>query len=180
MKDINKEDRAYLAGLLDGEGCITIQKSNINEKAYYKLLVSFGLTYAPVLYEMKKLFGGNVYKEDMEKFKICTSSIKRIESGCSNIENNKQVYRYHILSKEAWVFLKIVEPYCKEKKEQVKLGIEFFNGKTDGRNNRGLSKSQVERCEYYYNKLRELKKLVGEEDLVFNDSQQTFSLYLEK
>lgn len=178
-EDVNKiseKDRAYFAGFLDGEGCIRINKKRKSGgNTRYTLTVMFSNTYASVLYELKKLFGGNVYKADMAKVRSCNSTN-------GNPENWKQSYQFHISSKEAWIFLKIIEPYCREKREQVHTGIEFFQGKRDGRDS-GLSKSQTERSEYYYKKLCELKKSSDKIDnnlLEFEDSQQTLIFCSEK
>ncbi len=172
VNKINETDKSYFAGLLDGEGCIFIDKDK-RKGIYYNLAVSFHITYAPVLYEMKRLFGGYVREVNMEKAKNCQSVKSTI---AFNTEDWKQSYYFCIHGKEAWMFLKIIEPFCREKKDQVRIGIEFFQGYKSG--------SQLERCEYYYKKLQELKKPSEKIDntllLEFNDSQKTFSVYLEK
>ncbi len=172
---ISEKDRAYFAGLFDGEGCVVLEK-HIN---HYNLKALFGMTYAPILYEMRGLFGGKVYKTDMETRRN-SPSVKC--STNTNPENLKQTYQFQLYSKEAWIFLKIIEPYCREKKEQVHTGIEFFQGYRGGRGS-GLSKSQIERCEYYYKKLQELKKSSGKINnniLEFEDAQQTLSFCSEE
>ncbi len=151
-KKISETEKSYFAGLFDGEGCIMIHRSGTG----YSLRVMLNITYASVLYEMKHIFGGEVYKNNMDKLKNCESKLKEKSIGHSP-ENNKQKYLYQVHGKEAWVFLKIIEPYCKEKREQAKVGIEFYNGFTD-RRGKGKSKLQIERCEYYHNLLVKLKK----------------------
>ncbi len=178
MKEISVEDKAYFAGLFDGEGCVNITKDN--KQISYELRVLFHITYASVLYEMESLFGGGVSIINMEKVKDYPSSINRIKYCNENIDNHKQSYTYSLCSKEAWVFLKIVYPYCREKKEQARIAIEFYNRKRDGRYG-GLSDSERQRCEYYYKKLQEMKKqnMDIKENNSYIDNQQTFDFYKE-
>ena len=179
--EISTEQRAYFAGLLDGEGCIYIDKDASSGYVSYSLEIRFSMTYYNILYEMKNLFGGNINKKDMSKRSEETQTSKAIKIGFLNPNNWKQQYHYTLHSKEAWVFLKMVEPYCKEKKEQVNTGIEFFNGNRPGSGRKGRSKEQVERCEYYYKKLQELKHIKNNDDsdLKLNNNQTNFSLFSE-
>lgn len=179
MNEITTEQRAYFAGLLDGEGCVSVSKSYPHGDVTYGLRVTFNITYANVLYEMKSIFGGNIHKRDMSKRLNQPCIIKRTEHGIDNPEKWKQSYDYYLQSKEAWVFLKIIEPYCKEKREQVKTAIEFFNGNRT-HTGRKKSESQIERCEYYYKKLKELKHEKNEEnEIEIIDNQTKINFFSE-
>ncbi len=187
MIEISETNKAYFAGLLDGEGCIYINKVQRKKEDRgdgYSLRVDFNLTYAPVLYDMKKIFGGNVTKVDMEKTKRSPSMKKNSDSGCVNLENIKQSYLFHLSGKEAWYFLKVVEQFCREKKEQVLVAIEFFQGRRPFAGVRGRSQSETNRCEFYYKKLQELKKLSSVSECFnednFIDSQQKISFFEEE
>ncbi len=162
MKEISNEDKAYFAGLFDGEGCVVINRADHN------LMVTFGLTYAPVLYKMLNLFGGSVHKRNMQNMKNSPHTNKLIESGVCNISNWKQVYVYTVRGKDAWLFLKSIEQYSIEKKEQISIAIEFFNGRT----HKYKSKSQIERGEFFYEKLRSMKKNSSDDiDIMLVDNQ---------
>lgn len=173
-KEIKETDKAYFAGLFDGEGCITISKDNRDRN--YPLRVMFKITYKPILYKMKELFGGgDINKYNIEKRKNEPAVIRGSESNIWNPEKWKQAYQYILNSKEAWIFLKIIEPYCEEKKEQVRTAIEYYNGIRNGRPN-------IERCEYYYNKLYVLKhseKDFNEEKNTLIDCQTKINLFTE-
>ena len=147
-EEISGTTKAYFAGLFDGEGCVRIMKGKKPSGGIaYSLKVYFNITYANILYEMKKQFGGNVISIDMSKQKT-PRMCKAIEIGVMNPDKWKQRYNYTISGKEAWIFLKTIETYCKEKRTQVATAIEYFNGK---RSYRGsvITKSETERCEYY-------------------------------
>lgn len=158
--ELNESEKGYFAGLFDGEGCVSINKSkHISGKKtsfYYKLNVTFGITYKKVLTEMKCLFGGSLSLQDMVKQK----EYKSIKNRCLNPENWKQLYIYNISGWDARCFLKIIEPYCKEKKEQACVAIEFIEGKKP----RCTSEYETERGEFYYLKLQRLKKMIVNED----------------
>ena len=151
---INEEEKCYFAGLFDGEGCVRILKSDTSSgNISYSLLVQFNLTYEPILNKMKKLFGGNIYKTNMEKKKNSVSVKKSINSGCST-GNLKQTYDYNITGWDARCFLNNIVNFCQEKKDQVIVGIEF----EEKRKNRSTSEYETNRSEYYYLKLQSMKK----------------------
>lgn len=157
---LTEAEKGYFAGFFDGEGCVLIGKSIRKDKstARYSLSVSFNISYAPILYKMKKMFfGGNIRKQDLDKIKNEPSVIKSKNAGCLNPNNWKQRYHYTLNGREAWVFLKVIYQYCNEKKEQVRIAIEYFDGKRN-RHSSGLSKWDIERNEYYYKTLQNLKR----------------------
>lgn len=180
-KEITETEKAYFAGLFDGEGCVNIHKIESSGYDIYSLRVNFGLTYADILYKMKKMFGGTIHKRDVSKRLKAPYMCRAINAGLANPDNFKQTYEYEISGKEAWIFLKIIEPYCEEKKEQVNTAIEFFNGNRSHSGSIGRSKSQAERCEYYYKKLQELKHGKNSEDkeLILTDNQTKIDLFSE-
>lgn len=173
--DIKETDKAYFAGLFDGEGSVSVKKGLSENTIHYSLTVEFGITYASVLYEMKKLFGGNVYPRNHEKYINTPSALKRTDT---NPEKWKRKYDYVIKGKEAWIYLKMIEPYSREKMEQIRTAIEFYNGFRDSRGHK-RSKSQTDRCEYYHKKLMEMKKSEAESE-IFVDNQTKIDLFGEK
>lgn len=91
LSEISEKDKAYFAGFFDGEGCVRVDKAihKLNNRYSYSLAVSFGNTYVPTLYEMKKLFGGSICLEDMELLKNRPS----VKGGFNaNPDNYKQRY----------------------------------------------------------------------------------------
>ena len=65
MKRLKETEKAYYAGLLDGEGCIIISKNRGNPKwhtpnIFYYLEVCISNTNIDILKELKSIFGGSV------------------------------------------------------------------------------------------------------------------------
>src|SRR3990167_10084680 len=85
---------AYLAGIVDGEGTITIMK---NPKRYIPLICC-GMTSKKIISLLTKTLGGNMYKERV-------------------LENRKQMYRWRVSGREVILeTLKKITPYLIEKK----------------------------------------------------------------
>ena len=174
-KEISKEDRAYFAGLLDGEGCISICKSKGKTKSIkYCLSINFGITYKHVLLEMKALFGGGITISNMKKRLNNESFKKAVVAGISS-GKRKQSYNYYISGRDALYFLKVIEPFCREKKEQVALGIRYEQGKRPSACSSGRSERETERCEFFYQELQRMKHEQSDEidnEVDFEDEQQ--------
>lgn len=176
IKEISMEDKGYFAGLLDGEGCITINKSIKKNSIGYSFNVQFGLTYKKVLLEMQKIFGGNISEENVEKRLKCNSVQKSKKAGCSSPEEWKQKYYFRLIGRDALYFLKVVEPFCREKKEQAALGIKYEQGRRSRAGRYGRSSSETERCEFFYKELQRLKQEQSDEadnEIDFEDNQQS-------
>lgn len=103
-KRITQMEMSYLAGIFDGEGCITI---NQNQKGYKLecLLVTAG-SYIPNLFQFT--FGGSLRKRKQ-------NTDKRWHD----------YYRWQISSRQALSFLKVITPYLRLKKPQAELAIKF-------------------------------------------------------
>jgi len=164
MTEIIKDtDRSYFAGLFDGEGTVLINKTKTSISFGYNLRVQFSLTYKSVLLRMQKCFGGNIHTKDMNKVKNAPAIINRTDI---TPDKWKQAYNYTLSSRDALYFLKIIEPFCDEKKQQVSLGIRFEQGKRSctGGNHGGRSKHEIERCEFFRKELQRLKHEQPNED----------------
>lgn len=56
---------SYLAGIMDGEGCISIRQQNQEGLAYnYRPSITIGMVEPKVVNIFKDLFGGNIYIEN--------------------------------------------------------------------------------------------------------------------
>jgi hypothetical protein len=143
-------ERAYAAGLIDGEGCIGI--SRINRTNYsqwngnfnnheYRLTVNINMTDRKALDFIYGAFGGYILpvkQYDLERL---------------------PVYRWEVRSKAAMQFLKQILFALRTKKEQAELAIRFQSLKsrqTYGRNN-PLPQYTWERYEKYYQEAKQLK-----------------------
>lgn len=110
------EDLAYAAGLIDGEGCICIQKSSYGTKSNlppnYALIVVVSTTDAILTPWLHARFGGSVCK-----FR-----------GYAPLRGLKQVgmsSRWMVASAEAEQFLRAVLPYLQLKKQRAEVALRF-------------------------------------------------------
>lgn len=97
---------AYLAGILDGEGCFSI-KYNKNTDVYFTT-VALGMTERPALELMAEMFGGKIRLDSSGRHK----SMFRWES--NSAPKNKEI-------------LEAVLPYVRVKKEQVRMLLECID-----------------------------------------------------
>lgn len=138
----NKENLIYLAGLMDGEGCICCINPSA-EPNKCKLVLEIAITHQPTLQWVKLLFGGNVYK---------------------NVRSPRQnnLWRWRLNAVEAVALLKEIIPYLKIKKEEAIEAVKYektFNNSPTRRWQRIPQWALDMRKEIYHN----LKKLKGRE-----------------
>lgn len=104
-KMLSETDKAYLAGLVDGEGSIVIEYCNNRRNT--KLRMNVTNSHIGTLQELKNLFGGYLYvRQD-----------KRI--------NHKPIGQLGFTAKQAREILVAIYPYLKIKREQANLALQF-------------------------------------------------------
>jgi len=104
------EDLSYIAALLDGEGCISLQLNHPNDKvrtATYLLKVRITNTYKPVLDWLLSVSGGKLYK--VKKY----------------MPQRKQAWSWEMSGSEAVQFLHSIYPYLRIKKSQAETAFMF-------------------------------------------------------
>ena len=106
-------DLAYIAGFIDGEGCLHIYKLKIggNRKTIsYGTKIVISNTKLPILEWIQSLFGGFIQK-------VLRSN-----------ENEKWAdsYLLHIQTKDSYKLLSLVYPYLKLKKSQADIFFKFL------------------------------------------------------
>lgn len=143
-------DRAYIAGLFDGEGCVILYKRirKPTNRVEFSLVVSIGNTHRPTLEWIKNQFGGSIAKR---------------HNG-----TNLPVWEWKASNRSAYDFLWVLLPYCRIKKAQIELAIEAhetiisqgknLEGKKDGQWP-CRSAEQIEILDKYMEQLRELKRV---------------------
>jgi hypothetical protein len=102
---LNKLTASYLAGLIDGEGCLDIPLST---NGYYKSRLRIALINKELIYWLKDSFGGSIYERK--------GIGKNRDSYCWTLENKKVLKP----------FLQKVYPYLKIKKEEAIVMLKFF------------------------------------------------------
>lgn len=112
-RDMTETDKAYLAGIIDGEGSIVLKRSRIRSKTsdavwtYYRLELRVGNTSIELL-EWIKQFGGNYYYEKTK-------------------DGQKPRYQWCITTRGAAEILEEVLPYLIIKREKAEAAIYFQN-----------------------------------------------------
>jgi hypothetical protein len=102
---------AYIAGILDGEGCVQIQKCKLHNREInqtYKLQVRISNTDLRLINYINSIYPAYIYN----------SSEKRT--------NRKRQFVWHINGKKAGLFLSETMPYLIVKKQQVVLALDFL------------------------------------------------------
>lgn len=142
LDSLNTEDKlthAYLAGLFDGEGCITVAKASTVNKLI--LHVNFANTYFPLIETFKRIYSGWHQTTPLHG-------------------NNKESYRWWITKKDQQEkFLLQVLPYLIIKREQAKLALKYIY--------LSLDYIRVEK-QKLADRIRALNRLMIQPDLVGN------------
>lgn len=128
------EKLAYIAGLFDGEGCVSIHK--VSNRQTYDLVVDVANQNIEILQVIKEYFGG---------------SIREVIRG-------SKVYKISLSSNQALTFLYAVHPYVFIKRKQLEVAIEFQVAKHKRGKKRLLEKDLLYRDNMYL-LLREMKKV---------------------
>lgn len=106
---------AYVAGIIDGEGCISIYKTQAKSgNAKYQLQVAVVMREGWLMEMIKDQYGGNV---------------RRDERNHKLNENHSVVYRWRVGDLKAKAFLKEILPYLRAKSVQAQLALHFSEQK---------------------------------------------------
>jgi hypothetical protein len=104
----DKAKFGYLAGILDGEGCLTIGAGQKETCTNYNSIVAVQNTSKKLIDWLQAKFGGSVYLSKKET------------------EKTKAAYMWRILKKkDIEILLLAVLPYLVVKREQAKILLEF-------------------------------------------------------
>ncbi len=130
----------YLAGIIDGEGCIRIMKQRGRKSYHYFLHIEVGNTSEKLISFIKTNFGGCSYKS------------KRVIPF-------KPFYRWYVACKQAEIILQRIAPYLIVKKEEAMLGLDFCRKKKEDKCNvhSPLTEILLEERENYRLVMKELK-----------------------
>jgi hypothetical protein len=104
---LQEAEKAYLAGIIDGEGCITAFKNKGKKTVNPEFRIQ--MTDRNPIDLFSEYFGGNVSTHIPKEVK------------------HKISYVYHTTGKKTHEILKLVTPYLKVKKSQAKMAMEIYN-----------------------------------------------------
>ena len=115
--DISDCTCAYIAGLLDGEGSITISRSDDISKGYsycrFRMGVTISNSYMPVLNEIHNALGGYFGLQ------------KEANTDGRGVHSNKDMYEWNVRDSEAMMFLLDFKKYIRVRLKQAELAIKF-------------------------------------------------------
>lgn len=142
-KQTPKTNYAYIAGIIDGEGCISIIKAKNNRACGYEWQLRIAVTNNSIRI-IKKLigvFGG------------------RFQTRIRDVAKHKQ-FVWYLYGKKACEMLKKVKPYLQEKKEQADLAIKFnisVSQRIMKKSTKKMTEKDIKTRDYYYQRMRDLK-----------------------
>lgn len=144
IDNISDIDAAYLAGFIDGDGCIKISKRTRGfNHPQYDLQVDISNDALSVLNEFKSLSNlGNISSSEGGTFK------KAIR------------HRWILCGWEATLLLERILPYLRIKQSEAELGI-AFQSMRPGKGSKARTQLQRDIDDILYNKCRELKKEIS-------------------
>lgn len=105
------EQLAYTAGIIDGEGSISLLRGESRPVQYFGLAVQVGSTTEWLLLWLESEYGGHIYKFN------------------GNRPKSKPAWKWRINGKFALEFLELIVPYLHIKKPQAELAIKFQSRK---------------------------------------------------
>ena len=113
--NIPETELAWMAGFLDGEGCIQIgiYNNHRTKTSYFKRRVCVANTDYNSLLIFKNYFGGVIYESSFSKKNPLF----------------KQMFYWVVSTKQSYGFIKTIYPFLKTKKEKAALYISFEEGK---------------------------------------------------
>lgn len=98
----NEIEKAYIAGFIDGEGCITFTNDTRKKQCGLCLKVQITHKTKEPLDFIKSRYNGSIYQNKKDNY-----------------------WTYELKHRQANIFLKDIFPYLIVKKEQAKLSFEF-------------------------------------------------------
>ena len=111
------ENLAYLAGLLDGEGCVTYKqywdrkrKDRPHKYFCWRIQMEIVMTHKPTIQWCADTFGGKVYEKPRK--------------------THKMQYRWRRSFRDALAIAKAIIPYSVTKKEKLQQVIDHYGNKT--------------------------------------------------
>jgi len=110
---MKKTDLAYMAGVIDGEGNITLAKRNNGKyKAGVRYDIQIGVT--------------NTNKWLLESFRFAFGgSIRKKRKGFKSLPSSQDCFDWSVTNQQAFTAIKALLPYLQLKRPQAELAITF-------------------------------------------------------
>lgn len=139
----NLEDVIYLAGFLDGEGCISIFRLKTSKGANraFGLLLQVTNTNESVMQWLHTTFGGSTYRTGPTRPRCAAQ------------------WKWHVCGETAEAVIKAVHPYLKIKKPEAIIALKFMISKRQSSQGRKpLPDSLIAERESLYQELKKAKR----------------------
>lgn len=104
-------DIRYLAGLFDGEGCVTRIIRRYRKRRYIYARIEIASTFRPLCYRIRRHYGGNIRKVHRQQ-----------------PAHYRQAYIWSMTNHDAVTLLKRLLPYLFVKRTAAKRAIKFRGG----------------------------------------------------
>ena len=122
FQSVSQNEIAYLAGYTDGEGCICVADGST-------IMVSVETCYPKIVHRYYQLFGGHFSRYDREE------------------KNSRPSFRWRAYAETAYLAIRTLLPFLREKKRQAELCLKYYNTK------------DLKKRTAIDNKIRELKRI---------------------
>ena len=142
-KELTDNQLAYIAGFLDGEGCLMVGKypKGDSKNLAYRGFMNIANTYVPILEWIQNAVGGKII---------------RTGKGKSVVKSNMDCYSLTFAAGEMRYWLPKLLPFLKVKKEQAEVLLDFLKRQSDNAS-APVSEEILEFYERCYQKLKQLK-----------------------
>lgn len=142
MNAMTETQKAYLAGIFDGDGCVSIVKSNKPPYGmYHQLAVMFTQSSLPYLEAIREIAGvGKIYEQ----------------TGVTKLKRNRSAYIWRIPSRAGAILIEELLPYLIRKRRQAEIAVEFQNTMTNS-GGAGTPDEVIENRESLYEEIRKWK-----------------------
>jgi len=110
IKQLKSEQLAYAAGLIDGEGCLTIsvrRPEGRRKAVHHCVRLSIGMTHLPVLRRLRSWFGGQI------------SPVKKQKTF------HKQAHEWRLWSNQALDCIEQLLPYLVVKRAEARVFLQY-------------------------------------------------------
>lgn len=112
IKGLSETDKAYLAGIMDGEGAIYIsRKKDPTMKAGYGYRMCLGVANTDL---------------PLMNWLVDVTGLGSVKPRKRHSTKHKQAYDWYLWSIQAYQFLKAILPYLKQKRQRATIAIEFM------------------------------------------------------
>jgi len=129
---VDKIKFSYLAGIIDGEGCINV---SVNNTKAYCLQVRISQKNKKDLILLQKEYGGKIY-----------------------VNSNTKNYQLHWLGKNSELILRNIFPFLKWKKDEAELAIAFISQIMIGKKGRYGEKQNRKLAKFIKEQLSAIKR----------------------